>query len=54
MPEKLKQIECEPKCGFLIRGHDEKEILAIAMNHAKTAHKMSVTEKDARGLLKDV
>jgi len=51
--EKLKKIECEPKCGFLVRGHDEKEVVEIALQHAKKAHKMNITEKDVRGMLKD-
>ena len=53
MMEKLKQLECDPKCGFLIRSHNEKEIVEIAIQHAKKAHSMTVTEKDARGMLKD-
>jgi predicted small metal-binding protein len=31
----LKQVECDPKCGFLIRSHDEKEVIKIAIEHAK-------------------
>jgi len=53
MAEKLKKIECDPKCGFLIRSHDEKEIIEIASRHAKNSHDMAVTEKDLRGMLKD-
>jgi predicted small metal-binding protein len=52
MAETLKQIECEPKCGFLIRSHDEKELIRIGMEHAKTAHGMTVTEKDAKEMMK--
>jgi len=53
MAEKLKKVECEPKCGFLIRSHDEREIIEIATKHAKLAHSMAITEKDVRGMLKD-
>ena len=53
MAEKLKQLECDPKCGFLIRSHDEKEIVDIAILHANKAHDMAVTEKDARKMLTD-
>ena len=53
MTEKIKQLECDPKCGFLIRSHNEKEIVDIAIQHAKKAHSMTVTEKDAKGMLKD-
>lgn len=53
MAEKLKKLECDPKCGFSIQSHDEKEIVDIAIKHAKIAHKMDVTEKEARGMMKD-
>jgi predicted small metal-binding protein len=54
MAGELKAIECEPKCGFMVRSHDEKELLQFAIQHAKTAHQMAVTEKDARALMKAV
>ena len=53
MPEKLKVVECDPKCGFLVRGHDEKEIVEIALRHAKDFHKMAITEKEVKGMLRD-
>jgi predicted small metal-binding protein len=53
MAEKLKEVECDPKCGFKVRSHDEKEILAIAIEHGKKAHNMTITEQDVRGMLKD-
>ena len=52
--EKLKQIECDPKCGFLVRSHDEKEVVEVALQHAKKAHSgMKITEKDIKGMVKD-
>ena len=51
--EKLKKIECDPKCGFIVQSHDEKEIVEIALQHAKKAHKMNITEKDVKGMMKD-
>jgi len=53
MAEKLKQVECDPKCGFLVRSHDEKELVDVAIQHAKKAHSMVITEKDARTMMKD-
>ena len=53
MAEKLKKLECDPKCGFLIRSHDEKEIAEIAIKHAKKAHSMVITEKDVKTMMKD-
>jgi hypothetical protein len=35
MAETLKQIECEPKCGFLVRSHDEAELIRIAKSMGK-------------------
>ena len=54
MAEKLKKVECDPKCGFSIQSHDEKEVIDIVTKHAKKAHSMDITEKDVRGMMKDV
>ena len=53
MAEKVKKIECDPKCGFVVQSHDEREVLDIATVHALKKHGMTVTEKDLRGMLKD-
>jgi predicted small metal-binding protein len=52
LPEKLKKIECDPKCGFMIRSHDEKEIIEIALSHANKVHKMKLNEKDIKKMMK--
>jgi predicted small metal-binding protein len=52
MTGKLKKIECEPTCGFMIRSHDEKELIDFVTQHAKKSHNMSVSEKDIRGKMK--
>ena len=52
MASELKMIECDPKCGFLVRSHDEKELITIATEHAKKYHKMTVSEKDAQEMVK--
>ena len=51
---KLKKIECEPQCGFAVQSHDEKEVINIASNHARSAHKMKVSEADAKAMMKTV
>jgi predicted small metal-binding protein len=51
--EKLKKVECDPKCGFLVQSHDEKEIVEIAMQHAQKSHNMKITEKDVKEMMKD-
>jgi predicted small metal-binding protein len=52
MKETLKKIECDPTCGFMIRSHDEKELIDLVKQHAKKSHNMSVSEKDIRDKMK--
>jgi predicted small metal-binding protein len=51
--EKLKKVECDPKCGFLVQSHDEKEIVDIAVQHAQKSHNMKITEKDVKEMMTD-
>jgi predicted small metal-binding protein len=53
MTETLKKIECDPKCGFMVRSHDEKELVEIATEHAKKFHNMTLPEKDIKAMIKD-
>lgn len=54
MAEKLKKIECSPTCGFMVRSHDEKELVTIALEHAKRFHPdEKFTEKDVKSLIKE-
>ena len=48
----LKSVSCDPECGFMIRSHDEKELGAIVIEHAKTQHGKTITEKDVKGIMK--
>ena len=48
MTNELKQIECDDKCGFMVRSHDESELLNIAKTHVKTMHNMNVTDDDMK------
>jgi predicted small metal-binding protein len=50
----LKKIECDPKCGFMVQSHDEKEVIEIAKQHAKKYHDMTISEKDAKSMMKTV
>ncbi len=47
----LKKIECEPKCGFMVRSHDEKEIVDLAIKHAKMSHNETLTEKQVKEMI---
>lgn len=49
----LKMAECDPKCGFMVRSHDEKEIIDMVKQHAQKVHNMSVSDKDAASMMKD-
>ena len=49
----LKKVECDPTCGFMVRSHDEKEIIDLVTKHAKKAHNMNVTEKEIRAKIRD-
>ncbi|MEN6621072.1 MAG: DUF1059 domain-containing protein [Smithella sp.] len=51
--KKLKQIECDPKCGFFIRSHDENELVEMAIRHAKTQHNKTITKEDVTAMMKD-
>ncbi|HVP35467.1 MAG TPA: DUF1059 domain-containing protein [Terriglobales bacterium] len=52
MAENLKQIECDPMCGFMVRSHDEKEVIEIAKDHMKKIHKMKVSDKEIKEKIK--
>jgi len=53
MTKELKQVVCDPKCGFMVRSHDEKEVIEIARAHAKKSHRMTVSVKDIRDMMTD-
>lgn len=52
MAEALKEASCDPKCGFSVKSHDEKEIVEIVKQHAKKSHNMSISDKDVRDRMK--
>jgi len=47
MKQVLKEVDCSPECGFMIRSHDENELKTATMAHVKNIHHMTITEKDA-------
>lgn len=49
----LKKIECDPTCGFMVKSHDEKELIDIVTRHAKESHNMTISEKDVKGKIMD-
>jgi predicted small metal-binding protein len=51
MPE-LKSVTCDPSCGFMIRSHDEKEIIDDVKRHVKNTHHMKTTKKEIKKMIK--
>ncbi len=50
----LKKVECDPKCGFSLQSHDEKEMMEFTKKHAKNAHDMNVSDSEIRKMMKTV
>lgn len=48
----LKQLECPPECGFMVRSQDEKEIIEMAKQHARKSHKMTITDKELKEMIR--
>ncbi len=52
MAEQMKKIECPAPCNFSGKSHDEKELVAIAIQHAKKSHNMAITEQKVKKMIK--
>ena len=53
MAKKLRQISCDPACGFMVQSHDEMEVLKMAREHAKKNHKeLKVTDAGLKKMMK--
>jgi predicted small metal-binding protein len=50
--KKMKMIKCGPPCGFMVKSHDEDEIVDIAVRHVKNFHNMKLTKKDIEQMRK--
>jgi predicted small metal-binding protein len=48
----LKSVSCAPDCGFMVRSHDESELMSIVKDHAKRAHHKDLTDADVKGMMK--
>ena len=48
---KMMSVSCDPACGFMVKSHDEKELVAIVKSHAKMHHNKDVTDKDVMGMM---
>ena len=52
MAEQMKKIECPAQCNFSVKSHDEKELVAIAIQHAKKSHNMTISEQEVKKMVK--
>ena len=50
----LKNISCDPMCGFSLTSHDEKELLSMVGQHVKKVHKKDVPSSELRKMMKSV
>ncbi len=41
-------IECP--CGTVLRGDDEDQVVAVALDHARSVHDMEMTDEQARAM----
>ncbi len=48
----LKNISCDPMCGFSLTSHDEKELLEMVGAHAKKMHKKDVPASELKKMIK--
>ena len=48
----LKSLSCDETCGFMVRSRDEKEVMSAMKSHAKRVHKMAMTEKQMKDMMK--
>lgn len=38
MDQKMHSISCDPMCGFMVKSHDENEVVDLAMKHVSSKH----------------
>ncbi len=48
----MKTIQCESPCNFMVKSHDEKELVEIVKTHAKKIHNMNMADKDVKAMIK--
>ena len=48
----LKSVTCDPTCGFMVRSHDEKELVTMVKEHSKNVHNKEMTDKEVIAMIK--
>lgn len=49
---KLWSINCAPECGFMVRDHNETEIVQLGVTHMKMTHGKTMTTADIKPMVK--
>jgi predicted small metal-binding protein len=39
-------VDCAPECGFSVRNHNQKELVAMVQMHTKQTHNKNTPEAD--------
>ncbi len=50
--EKLMKLECDPLCGFMIRSHENDEIVRFSKEHASDVHHTDYSNEAIRKMIK--
>jgi predicted small metal-binding protein len=50
----LKSVSCPPECGFMVRSHDEHELVEIVKAHAKEKHGLTLTDQQVKEMIRPV
>ncbi len=50
----LKKVECGPECGFMVRSHDDKELIDMTVKHVKDRHHQDLSANEVKGMMKAV
>jgi len=48
----MKVGSCSPECGFMVRSHNESEVMEMLKTHAKKQHNMDLSDADAKAKIK--
>lgn len=54
MTSNLKQLVCDPNCGFMVQSHDENEVVNVGMSHTKNMHNLNLSTSEVREMIKTV
>ena len=48
----MKSITCDPSCGFMVRSHDEKEVMQAGRYHVEKVHGHKASDKEIKAMIK--